>query len=237
MRSKRFLQDQRQLLDHAEEARTRAEAMTDADLKIRMLGIAEGYEKQAGREKTLAGVRVLQAGIRDAHACLVEFLLGCGRRRLDSARRHNPANLTTATARPIRSMSSPTSSSSSRRVVAFVSSASDKNCFPGGLSRSRPLLALSGHNLGVSERRLLTYSGHSCDRQLSRGVSNRLFLDRLLAHGFRARSCIRCAQLPNAARHDLELDDICSRCCATWPRNAGSYGLAVFEARARRSCG
>jgi hypothetical protein len=51
MRSKRFLQDQRQLLDHAEEARTRAEAMTDADSKIRMLGIAEGYEKQARQEK------------------------------------------------------------------------------------------------------------------------------------------------------------------------------------------
>jgi hypothetical protein len=57
MRSKRFLQDQRQLLDHAEEARTRAEAMTDADSKIRMLGIAEGYEKQARQEKTLAGVK------------------------------------------------------------------------------------------------------------------------------------------------------------------------------------
>ena len=57
MRSKRFLQDQRQLLDHAEEARTRAEAMTDADSKIRMLGIAEGYEKQARREKILAGVK------------------------------------------------------------------------------------------------------------------------------------------------------------------------------------
>jgi len=57
MRSKRFLQDQRQLLDHAEEARTRGEAMTDADSKIRMLGIAEGYEKQARQEKTLAGVK------------------------------------------------------------------------------------------------------------------------------------------------------------------------------------
>ena len=54
---KRFLQDQLQLLDHAEEARTRAEAMTDAASKIRMLGIAEGYEKQARREKTLAGVK------------------------------------------------------------------------------------------------------------------------------------------------------------------------------------
>ena len=38
-------------------------------------------------------LRLLQAGLRDAHACLVEFLLGRGRRRLDSARRHNPANL------------------------------------------------------------------------------------------------------------------------------------------------
>ncbi len=47
MRTKRFLQDQRQLLDNAEEARTRADAMTDADSKIRMLDIAEGYEEQA----------------------------------------------------------------------------------------------------------------------------------------------------------------------------------------------
>lgn len=38
-------------------------------------------------------LRLLQVGLRDAHACLVEFLLGCGRRRLDRARRHNSANL------------------------------------------------------------------------------------------------------------------------------------------------
>jgi hypothetical protein len=53
----------------------------------------------------------------------------------------------------------------------------------------------------------MTQSGHSrLDRPLSRGASNRLFLDRPLAQGFRVRSCIRSAQLPNAARHDLELD-------------------------------
>ena len=33
------------------------EVMTEADSKNRMLGIAEGYEKQASREKTLAGVK------------------------------------------------------------------------------------------------------------------------------------------------------------------------------------
>ena len=38
-------------------------------------------------------LRLLQVGLRDVHASLVEFLLGWGRRRLDSARRHNPTNL------------------------------------------------------------------------------------------------------------------------------------------------
>jgi hypothetical protein len=38
-------------------------------------------------------LHLLQAGLHDAHACLLEFLLGRGRCRLDSASRHNPANL------------------------------------------------------------------------------------------------------------------------------------------------
>ena len=62
---------------------------------VRRAVAAPTEERRSGEQSKARPrlLRLLQVGLRDAHACLVEFLLGCGRRRLDSARRHNPANL------------------------------------------------------------------------------------------------------------------------------------------------
>ena len=57
MRSKRFLQDQRQLLDHAEEACTRARSDDRSRLEKQDARHCRRLWKQAGREKTLAGVK------------------------------------------------------------------------------------------------------------------------------------------------------------------------------------
>ena len=64
-------------------------------LIVRRAVAASTEERRSGEQSKAHPrlLRLLQAVLRDAHACLVEFLLGCGRRRLDSARRHNPANL------------------------------------------------------------------------------------------------------------------------------------------------
>ena len=53
-RPERVLQDAQHWLDRAEEAHGRAEQMSDVEAKDRMLSIAAGYEKMAGRAKIRA---------------------------------------------------------------------------------------------------------------------------------------------------------------------------------------
>jgi len=76
-RPERVLQDAQHWLDRAEEAHGRAEQMSDVEAKDRMLGIAAGYEKMAGRAKIRAGTRFdSKLNVQVAGNSIIVTLLG-----------------------------------------------------------------------------------------------------------------------------------------------------------------
>src|SRR6476660_4325647 len=73
----RVLQDAQHWLDRAEEAHGRAEQMSDVEAKDRMLSIAAGYEKMAGRAKIRAGTRFdSKLNVQVAGNSIIVTLLG-----------------------------------------------------------------------------------------------------------------------------------------------------------------
>jgi len=76
-RPERVLQDAQHWLDRAEEAHGRAEQMSDFEAKDRMLSIAAGYEKMAGRAKIRAGTRFdSKLNVQVAGNSIIVTLLG-----------------------------------------------------------------------------------------------------------------------------------------------------------------